>query len=341
MDLLTRAVTEDDLEAVAFAIAHLVEPKTVRAQVQGALDRAARELAARLGSSTGAARARGLLRALFREDGLHTPETYADDPALNHLGRVLERRRGSPAALAVLLARLGSRLDVAFTPVAFPGHFLVRVGWGADAPLADPCTGAMPIDEAALRTLATRELGLRGAALDAALAPASARTVAARLLQNVQRAAERSAPALYKRAEAELTGLGAQGAIARRTLSLLVASYRPRGAPEPSMRRRLDVDRRGLSFSVDGAPPVDLSRRRALPLLLAHLAAHHRAGASHGLGWTALVEAGWPGEKIQADAAWSRVRTSIRTLRKLGLEGLLVTIGSGYLIDPECEVRWR
>jgi hypothetical protein len=28
-------------------------------------------------------------------------------------------------------------------------------------------------------------------------------------------------------------------------------------------------------------------------------------------------------------------------LRKLGLDGVLITIGSGYLLDPSCQLRWE
>lgn len=338
MEPLARAVSQDDHEAAACWIARFVDPDAQPRVIAAALDEAAIPLRVALGQRSGLARARGLLRALHREGGLHAPERYLD-PDLSHLGRVLERRVGSPVALAVLLASLGRRVDVPITPVAFPGHFLVRLGDPQTGPLCDPCTGAFPIQEAPLSALLSGELGFEPRAIEAALAPASAHAVAVRLLQNLQRVYERTDPSRSRRLDAELTRLGAQGASARRMLSLLVRSQGDRlarGAP----RRRLTVHPEGRSFRVDDRTAVDLSRRRALPRLLTRLARHHIGGANHGLGWPALVEAGWPGEVILADAAWSRLRTSIRTLRKLGLEGVLITIGSGYLLDPECDVRF-
>ena len=52
-----------------------------------------------------------------------------------------------------------------------------------------------------------------------------------------------------------------------------------------------------------------------------------------------LIEAGWPGEKMQHEAATLRVYTTIRRLRGLGLGDVLVTRDEGYLLDPEVAVR--
>lgn len=48
-----------------------------------------------------------------------------------------------------------------------------------------------------------------------------------------------------------------------------------------------------------------------------------------------MIEAGWPGEKMQHGAATMRVYTTIRRLRGLGLADALVTREDGYLIDRE------
>lgn len=48
----------------------------------------------------------------------------------------------------------------------------------------------------------------------------------------------------------------------------------------------------------------------------------------------ALIEAGWPGERMQARAAKNRLYNAIHALRQHGFEDLLQTRNDGYLLDP-------
>jgi hypothetical protein len=41
------------------------------------------------------------------------------------------------------------------------------------------------------------------------------------------------------------------------------------------------------------------------------------------------------------EAAQTRVRVAIATLRKLGLRGVLLTRDDGYLLDPQIAVAWE
>jgi hypothetical protein len=85
-------------------------------------------------------------------------------------------------------------------------------------------------------------------------------------------------------------------------------------------------------FRVDGQERISLRRRRALPGILLAFAA---AGAHRPLPLEAIVAAGWPDERVLRKAAELRVRSAISTLRRLGLRGLLVTTGSGYVLDAQ------
>ncbi len=91
-----------------------------------------------------------------------------------------------------------------------------------------------------------------------------------------------------------------------------------------------------LWFRVSEAPRVDLSRRKPLRLILEHLAALERGAHAD---WSALLEAGWPGERMRPDAGAHRVRVAISTLRKMGLRDVLRTEESGYRLDPAYAVR--
>lgn len=79
---------------------------------------------------------------------------------------------------------------------------------------------------------------------------------------------------------------------------------------------------------------VSLDRRQKLAVLLDRLAAERRDRPGAPLAWQALLEAGWPGERVLPEAGAHRVRVALSTLRKLGLRDAIRTIGDGYLLDP-------
>ncbi len=338
MELLVRAVEDDDVELAAIAAATADPDGSVATDVRARFDAIANVLKPKLGERVGSARVRALLRVFYRDLAFHAPDDYGD-PRLHEIGCVLDRRVGSPVALAVALIGVGRRAGVELEPVAFPGHFLVRAVLEKPV-LIDPCSGAMPIPEDRLTDLAVSELGLTRAAVETLWMRASARAVAVRILENLEQCySDRGDRARALLVSERLLTLGGPAATARRMVASVIRTF----AVEKSARarRRLIVHREGLSFRLDDEPAIDLRRRRALPLLLKRLVEHHRTKATHGLAWPALIEAGWPGELIQSDAAWARLRTAIRTLRKLGLADVLITIGTGYLLDPSCDVTWE
>ena len=82
----------------------------------------------------------------------------------------------------------------------------------------------------------------------------------------------------------------------------------------------------------------DLRRRRALRLILARLVDNHRDDPGAGLPLDALLEAGWPGERMVPSAGANRVYVALTTLRKLGLRKYLLSQDDGYLLDPAMPV---
>jgi hypothetical protein len=72
--------------------------------------------------------------------------------------------------------------------------------------------------------------------------------------------------------------------------------------------------------------------------MLLHLVRVHGEQGTRGVGLDELVEAGWPSERIQAEAAASRVYTAIKTLRDLGLGRWLLRRDDGYLLDPDLRI---
>lgn len=125
-----------------------------------------------------------LCRFLFEERGLAGDRDTYDAPENSHLDRVLERGRGLPITLAVLLVAVARRLGLPLVGVSFPGHFLVR---HRDLPLVlDPFDGGRALDEPALRALLRRATGGDVDDLAPLLAPATPREVLARMNRNLK-----------------------------------------------------------------------------------------------------------------------------------------------------------
>lgn len=187
-DALRKAVASDDVEEVAIAIALDDHPGVRPEQVRAALDDLADELAPRVMAASGHARLGRLLRGVYRDLAFTTPAAY-DDPRLHQINCVLERRVGSPVALAAVLLSVADRLGIVLSGVAFPGHFMVR--YEASEPVfVDPSTGAFPFPADCLLKLAAEELRVPAREADRFLLPVGARTFAVRLLQNLQRSHE-------------------------------------------------------------------------------------------------------------------------------------------------------
>ena len=74
-----------------------------------------------------AERALRLLRFLHDEQGFVGNQERYGDPRNSFLNEVLERRRGIPISLALILLEVARRLGLPLAGVSFPGHFLVKL----------------------------------------------------------------------------------------------------------------------------------------------------------------------------------------------------------------------
>ncbi|MGE0787264.1 MAG: AAA family ATPase [Sandaracinaceae bacterium] len=125
----------------------------------------------------------------------------------------------------------------------------------------------------------------------------------------------------------------------RRAMELARALVARRDEARPARALRISAD--GCTARVGDGDAVDLSRRKAPRRLLLALSEARVASPGRVLDRDALIASGWPGEKMSAQAAEKRLRTAVWTLRKLGLEDVVLTRDEGYLIDPRVEVRWE
>lgn len=118
-----------DLFEGALLIAELERPGVSTAACRATFDGWTAELAGRLAGARGdVARLTGLVRFLFEEQGFAGDlEEYGTLEGCL-LDQVVERRRGIPITLSLVLMELGRRVGVPLEGVGLPGHFLVRHG---------------------------------------------------------------------------------------------------------------------------------------------------------------------------------------------------------------------
>ncbi len=83
---------------------------------------------------------------------------------------------------------------------------------------------------------------------------------------------------------------------------------------------------------------VDFARRGPPRRILLALAERAARGEYTAVARDALIEIGWPGERILPHAAVMRLHQTIRSLREVGLEGILMTNEEGYHLDPAVEI---
>jgi tetratricopeptide (TPR) repeat protein len=150
----------------------------------------------------------------------------------------------------------------------------------------------------------------------------------ARLLAAAGEEARARARAQAARWAAEAAGLGQLAAEA----ALLGGSSEGREASGGAVDRAW-TEVPGLALAADlnwlrlaDGTTVSLERRGAARRVLGALA--EAGGATCGV--FALVEAGWPGERMDPTSALQRLYTTIRSLRRLGLEEALRTVDGGY-----------
>ena len=83
-----------------------------------------------------------------------------------------------------------------------------------------------------------------------------------------------------------------------------------------------------------GGALLDLSSRVPLAGIVHALVQQRLEAPGQPLDTAALLAAGWPGEKVRAEAGANRVKVALSTLRKLGLRDVILHRGDGHVIDP-------
>ncbi len=92
-------------------------------------------------------------------------------------------------------------------------------------------------------------------------------------------------------------------------------------------------------FELTGEARVDLSTRKTLRSLLWRLVQTHRDAAGQATSLEAFQEIGWPGEQMSFHSGRQRVYVAVSTLRKLGLQAVLVSTEEGYLLPASLVIE--
>ncbi len=156
------------------------------------IDQLAATLKRRLAADAGAMhRLRSLNHYFFQELGFAGNVNDYYDARNSQLQHVIATRRGIPITLALLLIEIAQQIGLDARPVAFPGHFLVKLRMPQGEVIIDPFTGRSLSREDLDERLAPYRLrqGLVGdfeVPLGLFLQAATERDVLARLLRNLK-----------------------------------------------------------------------------------------------------------------------------------------------------------
>lgn len=126
-----------------------------------------------------------VLEELFVRRGFAGATDDYADPRNSFLDAVLERRRGIPISLSVVVIEVARRLGVVVHGVGMPGHFLVQAA-GAEDIWCDPFAGGALLDVDGCR--ARFDALFRGERVlhPRDLAPTPPRAILARMLANLE-----------------------------------------------------------------------------------------------------------------------------------------------------------
>jgi regulator of sirC expression with transglutaminase-like and TPR domain len=181
---------EIDLAAGALLVAAAMQPGLDPDAEAERLARLGAEAAARIDGpppAAGGERLRRLTAFLYREQGFAgDAETYCH-PDNSLLNRVLDRRRGIPLSLALVLIEVGRRVGVPLVGIGFPGHFLVRHAHHPELVL-DPFEGGRPLTRGECAELLARVAGGGAEFHPRLLQPSPRRDILLRLLNNLHAA---------------------------------------------------------------------------------------------------------------------------------------------------------
>lgn len=183
------AGAEIDLAEGALALAALDRPQVPLARYRAHLAELAEEVATEASAAaarSGAEQRATLARVLFERYGYEGDRLTYDDLQNANLMRVIDRRKGLPVALGILMIAAARAQGWSMVGLGFPAHFLVRLEAGGKRLILDPFAGGAVVDSAGLRDLLKEAVGERGELKPSHYEPVSDRAVLLRLQNNLK-----------------------------------------------------------------------------------------------------------------------------------------------------------
>ena len=180
---------EIDLAEGALALAALDRPQVPLARYREHLQELAEDVAGQVragGAGQGTIQAASLARSLFERMGYDGDRLTYDDLQNANIMRVIDRRKGLPVALGILMIHAARAQGWAMVGLSFPAHFLVRLDSGAERLILDPFARGGVVDATRLREL-LKEVAGEGAELKPShYEPVPDRAVLLRLQNNIK-----------------------------------------------------------------------------------------------------------------------------------------------------------
>lgn len=176
-----------DLAGVALLIAREEYPQLPPEPYLTRLDQMAEEVRDRLGQETAPPVVlQELLDVVYRRHGFQGNREAYYDPRNSFLNDVLDRRKGIPLTLGIVLLEVGWRLGLPLEGVNFPHHFLVRYSGDVLQLLVDPFDGGQVRFQDQAQEFLDRVYGGMVRVRPSYLEAASRRDMLVRLLTNLK-----------------------------------------------------------------------------------------------------------------------------------------------------------
>jgi len=173
-----------DLARAALALATFERPQVALDRYHAHLDELAHDVGA-AGATTLEARLEALNSTLIGAHGYVGDALNYDDMQNANLMRVIDRRKGLPVALGILYIHAARAQGWTIAGLAFPGHFLLRLGGGNRRLMIDPFHGGAVMAPHDLRDRLKAMNGNDAELLPEHYAEVSDRSILLRLQNNI------------------------------------------------------------------------------------------------------------------------------------------------------------
>jgi regulator of sirC expression with transglutaminase-like and TPR domain len=175
-----------DLARAALAIARWEYPGLDVGAYLERLDALARGVDGERRAADPVGRLHRLREYLFVEQGFGGNREDPSDPRNSFLNDVLDRRKGLPITLSLVMMEVGKRLGLAIEGIGLPAHFIAGARFGDSQILLDPYNGGALLTPEACEELVGRVLRRQVKLQPEHYAPVSRRRLLARMLANLK-----------------------------------------------------------------------------------------------------------------------------------------------------------